>query len=58
MIDLEKIKPMLSYIAMASHMGDVNNELPELTKALGLPEPVWDEDWECFRFEWDEKEDE
>jgi hypothetical protein len=54
MIDIELAKWCLSGIKVADHMGDVNRYIPDLCKALELPEPEWDGRW---HFAWDEKEE-
>ena len=43
--DWNKIKSHLEGINYAEHMGDVYRELPGLCKELGLPNPIWDDNW-------------
>ena len=55
-IDWDSVKAELSYIAHGDHMGDVNNALPELCEALGLPKPEWNDDWNSYQMAWDEND--
>lgn len=55
-IDIERVKQELGYLTVAEHTGDVNNALPDLCKALGLPEPRWCDEYEHFVMAWDEEQ--
>jgi hypothetical protein len=56
-IDWDKVKRNLVYLTYAEHVGDMNNVLPDLARALGLDEPEWDDEHECFYFPWSPRED-
>lgn len=51
--DTDRFKEYLSGISVADHMGDVNDYLPNLCSALGLPQPWWSDEWCRFIMEWD-----
>lgn len=62
-INMDAIKGYLVGLTVADHMGDVNHYLPLIAKALGLPEPIWNDKYEHFEFPWedydhDEEDDE
>ena len=52
-IDWDKVKQKLGYIALADHMGDVNNGLPDLAQALGF-RAAYSGRLERTVFEWEE----
>jgi hypothetical protein len=55
-MDIEGVKDCLVYIALSDHMGDVNDIIPELCKALNLEQPEWSYKFNRFIFPWEEKE--
>lgn len=54
----EKARQIVGGLALADHLGDVNDYLPDLCRLLGLPEPEWDDDYEGYRMAWWEDEGE
>lgn len=53
-VNLTDLQDALSSLALADHMGDINNDLPWLAKVLGLPTPVWSDERDRMLWEWDE----
>jgi hypothetical protein len=52
-MDMEKAKQALIGLALANHIGDVNDCIPEFCIALNL-ECRWSDKWERYIFPWEE----
>lgn len=52
-VDWKAVRSELHYIALADHMGDVNNALPDLAEALGI-RAAYSDKKERTVFEWEE----
>ncbi len=48
-----KGREILTGLALADHMGDVNNYLPDLAELLGEEKPVYSETWDRMIFDWE-----
>lgn len=51
----EKGRHILTGIALADHMGDVNSYLPALAELLGEKKPVWSDEMNRMIFDWEEE---
>ena len=49
-------KNVITGIALADHMGDVNNYLPWLADALELDRPEWSDEFNRYVFPWEDAE--
>jgi hypothetical protein len=54
-MDIEKAKSALVGLTLAEHLGDMNDEIPILAKALDLTEPEWNRDWERYVFDFEDE---
>jgi hypothetical protein len=50
----EEFQSILTSLALAENMGDVNDVLPRLCRLLNLPEPEWSDDLMRFVMAWEE----
>lgn len=57
-MNIEVIKECLLSLALADHIGDVNDTLPVLCKYLELPAPTWHDSKRRWVFEWEVDEEE
>lgn len=51
--DMPTVKRLLSALSYSENMGDVNDVLPYLCKALDLPTPQWNDDDLLYVMAWD-----
>jgi len=49
----QQIQQVLGSLALAEHMGDIAEDLPRLAKALGLPEPEWNDEQGRLVWPWE-----
>ena len=50
-----KGRDILTGIALADHMGDVNYYLPVLAELLDEKKPVWSDEFNRMVFDWEEE---
>ena len=50
-------RQLLTGIAMAEHMGDVNDYVPWLADALGEDRPTWNDENNLYVFPWESNEE-
>ena len=50
------MRNLLTGLALADHIGDVNNYLPWLADALGEERPEWNDHYDRYVFPWEHKD--
>lgn len=57
MVNMPLLRDVLTGLALADHVGDVNNELPQLALALGITRPEWSDLRGRYLWRWDLDDD-